>query len=1277
MSVPDVTFDKKLKQLQRQINQLILLGSQSPDVTSLVERSLESVMMELRTTEENAARLQFWNALADVNKEIQDITDEKARRELLTTIARRVRQVLEADIVTLYETTDEGQSVLPRPGLAGDFKYPEAMETRMRPSDIVFELIKFKTPYYTQTSQEEVLLLTERPPDEADNRFRFVVREGIQSTAAVPLIIRDETVGVLFVNFREKQLFDGLRKREIEALAAQVAVSVQNLHLVRQQIRAREDLAVLLSNFQQIASLTTDRASMLKEIIKQAVELIGVTRGAIATWEGGVGTVVVEYQKDDSSSSLGLTLGTDTPLQQKLHRGEVVAINDVPNSDVLLEDEKVIFLDLSIKSILVAPAMVENRVVATIGVNETRFPRPFTQREIHLIQALANQAGIALELAEKLDLTAVRQIIETALSRSSDIDETIKLILDRGLALIKAETGQLLLVEGDELVIRASTNPGDLGRRLPINDCVSGKAVLERAPVNVSDVTQPPYDKLYKRLLGQEIYSELVVPLITEDEIVGVLNAESKEKDAFSRREENLWGLLAGQAATAIQLARSFSEEATLREIQQEIIAQSSDFRQTIDLILRRGLKLIGAETGQLLLVEGEELRISASTQDEDIDKRVRIDDSVVGIAVQRQESVNVGDVTQEEPFMSVYKPFFGPAMKSELVVPLISDGEVIGALNAESPLSRAFTSRNLSLWELLAAQAVTVIRLAQGLEEQNALLEIQEITLNRAFEYSEVVQTILDKALQLVKANLGQLLLVEGEEAVIQASTLQDVGRRLRIDDSIVGLAVQEKRTVNIGDVTVKPYSDLYKWFGDKSEQNLSELTIPLILDDEVIGALNVESRRRNAFAPSQERLLTSLAGQIATALHLARGVQEQETLREIQQDLTSASFNFERAINLILERGLELIQAETGQLLLVRGKKLVIRASSNNQDIGKEVDIDDSVTGLAVLRRAPVNVGDVTTEEPYKMLYKSFLGPIVKSEMVVPLEADGQVIGVLNAESPRQNAFYRRHVELWLLLASQTTAAIRLAEQIEVEREKEKLAAVGELSGDMVHRLNNPMGAIRAIVQIIKERMLEVKTIGEKEEVEVEIYKETIQKFLTFMDSRLDMIARDAERVLLMVRELKASDRRELESTNAWMAMEKALARMGDLPERITITKKTGDSLDPVRANEKLADIFYNLIANAVEAMGTDGGRIELQAEQPSAIEVILSVCDGGVGIPPEQISEIFELYYSTKDREGRGLGLWWCKAYVERCGGSIRVESKVGQGTCFHVHLPVMKK
>jgi signal transduction histidine kinase len=132
-------------------------------------------------------------------------------------------------------------------------------------------------------------------------------------------------------------------------------------------------------------------------------------------------------------------------------------------------------------------------------------------------------------------------------------------------------------------------------------------------------------------------------------------------------------------------------------------------------------------------------------------------------------------------------------------------------------------------------------------------------------------------------------------------------------------------------------------------------------------------------------------------------------------------------------------------------------------------------------------------------------------------------------------------------------------------------------------------------------------------------------------------------------------------------------------NIPENIILGNRIATKKDPIaiKANQNLTRVFRNLISNAIDAMPM-GGILEIDARIADQ-DVEIYIKDTGVGIPDEFREEIFNLLsvFSKKraDGGGHGLGLWYCRAFVEACGGELPPPaSQVGKGTTFTVRLPL---
>lgn len=235
-----------------------------------------------------------------------------------------------------------------------------------------------------------------------------------------------------------------------------------------------------------------------------------------------------------------------------------------------------------------------------------------------------------------------------------------------------------------------------------------------------------------------------------------------------------------------------------------------------------------------------------------------------------------------------------------------------------------------------------------------------------------------------------------------------------------------------------------------------------------------------------------------------------------------------------------------------------------------------------------------------------------------------------------------------------------IRELERRRVEQqlfESEKLAAVGRLAASIAHEVNNPLEAIKNALYLMQTGSENTKNA----------------RFLEIARKETERVSHIIRQMLGFARKPKEVDwvdvNQLLEET--LVLLEKKMRQM-----RIRVTRTLDESLPQVRARaDQLRQVFLNLLLNAQQAMPGEGqikittSRYE-QALQPS---ILIQISDSGVGIPEDDVTRIFEPFFST-GKKGTGLGLWVTQDIVRQHGGRIEVDSEVGQGTTFSIILQV---
>jgi diguanylate cyclase (GGDEF)-like protein len=335
-------------------------------------------------------------------------------------------------------------------------------------------------------------------------------------------------------------------------------------------------------------------------------------------------------------------------------------------------------------------------------------------------------------------LAALSALYESshALSTTTDLDSLLDDVLRRARQLVDFEHGSLLLLEegGDLAVVRLigyGERAEELRRlRLRPGEGLSGWAVAEGRSVRVGDVAADP--RYYPGL--PDARSNLIVPLVVQKEVVGALNIESTRKDAFTEQDERLLTVLGTQAALAIKARRAQDGlEARIRELNalyriSQLATEERDLDQVLAAMLEVSQDVVPNGYCAILLVDPERrtlhMRAARGYASEDEHADIPLGRGITGRCAATASVIVVDDVSREPEYIPGV-----PGARSELAVPLLADGRVVGVLNAESPEPAAYGREHVRALSVIAQQAAVVLRTAQLHEETRRLSVTDHLT--------------------------------------------------------------------------------------------------------------------------------------------------------------------------------------------------------------------------------------------------------------------------------------------------------------------------------------------------------------------------------------------------------------------------------------------------------------------------------------------------------------------------------------------------------------------
>jgi two-component system nitrogen regulation sensor histidine kinase GlnL len=218
-------------------------------------------------------------------------------------------------------------------------------------------------------------------------------------------------------------------------------------------------------------------------------------------------------------------------------------------------------------------------------------------------------------------------------------------------------------------------------------------------------------------------------------------------------------------------------------------------------------------------------------------------------------------------------------------------------------------------------------------------------------------------------------------------------------------------------------------------------------------------------------------------------------------------------------------------------------------------------------------------------------------------------------------------------------------------------QIRSAGRLAAEIAHQIKNPLAIMNNAAYSLEKALREGK--GNPSE-QIRIIREEIEK---------------SDRIITEVMGYAQLSEGRVEKLSVTEELDKAMAQVFPPAAgyNVKLHWKYDESFPPLLMQRKhLSETFVNLLQNAREALGEKGGNIYLEARCQSDYSIGISIRDDGPGIPPEKVEQIFEPYYTTKEK-GTGLGLATVKHNVELYGGTVRLESELGKGARFMLLFP----
>jgi signal transduction histidine kinase len=563
--------------------------------------------------------------------------------------------------------------------------------------------------------------------------------------------------------------------------------------------------------------------------------------------------------------------------------------------------------------------------------------------------------------------------------------------------------------------------------------------------------------------------------------------------------------------------------------------------------------------------------------------------------------------------------------------------------------------------------------------ERLQLLYQVSNV-IHSTLEPQGALQLIVSEAVRLMHASSGSVVLINPTSGFLEIHASQNLPvvatrLKLRVGEGITGWVARTGKPVRVGDVTQDPrYVMAHRTVR-------SELAVPLEVNGETRGVLNVDSDRADAFTTGDQELLQELAVQAAKVIQNTWLYEQLRLKAHLFESLASVSRTINSTLN--LDEALQAITREAGVLMRARTCSLMmldesrewldLRASygAGEAYMNKpRLPVDDSLLGVVVRRKKPMQVANVQTSSRYQHVEVARSEGLI-SLLSVPLIFAGQAIGTLSVYMSQPYNFSNEEISILSALAELSAIAIekaRLYERVvDVEeqlRQNEKLSALGLLAAEVAHEIRNPLTVMKLLYHSLDLKFPEGDPRAKDARIidaKIEHLNKIVEQILAFARTTEPKLA--PVNLNELVDELGLLVRHKLANQNIRLIRQ----LQPDLPVML------GDAT-------QLEQVFLNLILNAAEAM-PEGGTLTIKSRavhlprgNPHATHVAMEFKDTGRGMSQEVQRRAFTTVLGTTKAKGTGLGLAIVGRIIETHRGVIRIRSRLSHGTAIVITLPV---
>jgi GAF domain-containing protein len=806
------------------------------------------------------------------------------------------------------------------------------------------------------------------------------------------------------------------------------------------------------------------------------------------------------------------------------------------------------------RSLILVPMLKDGQLLGAIGMYRQEV-RPFTDKQVELVSNFAKQAVIAIEntrllseLRESLQQQTATADVLKVISRSTfDLQAVLNKLVESAAKLCEADrTG--IVTGGRPVALWGFASDFVWPPLLIGRGSTSGRAIVERGTVHIHDVLADPEYELKEEAKADGLRTSLAVPLMREGTPIGVITLQRLAVRPFTNKQIELVETFADQAVIAIENVRLFDEvQARTQELTESLEQQTAtsevlgvissspgELQPVFEAMLANATRLCEPSFGALSLYDGEVFHNVATHNAPlalaELRKREPFrptPGSPHARVVATKEVIHLADA-REDPAFSARDPAVVAAVelggtRTVVVVPILKENELIGAMTIFRQEVRPFTDKQIDLVKSFAKQAVIAIEnarllkelrqrthdLSEALDQQTATSEILQVISSSPGELQPVFEKMLENATRVCNAEYGTMLLQEqGSFRHVALHNVPPAFAELIRREPVIQPAadvpldrvVRTKQVVHVTDTAEEPAyirgARSLVLFVDVGGAR-TNLVVPMLKDDALVGVISIYRKEVRPFTDKQIELVATFADQAVIAIEnarllgelrertdeLARSVEELRALGDVSQAVNS-TLDLTTVLDTIVVKAVQLSGTEAGTIYEFddQQQELLMRSTYGMDEtavaaLRGHIGINEPTIGQAVRDRQPVQISDLQgiPTTPARVI-AARVG--YRSLLIVPLLGRDHVIGALVVRRKARGAFPQTTVDLLKTFAAQSVLAIQNAHLFtEIDEKSRQLEIASQhksqFLANMSHELRTPLNAILGYTELILDNI------------------------------------------------------------------------------------------------------------------------------------------------------------------------------------------------------------